>query len=927
MLKLFEVNSIDELAKEGLKSSEFEGWDENNTSNFHYNIVNRTVERKELPRDLLLSYDKNIFIHTKQINEHRNPPVTWKYFQYLSLLFTEIYLDRFFRNPEKLKNDLNNYLEEFNRDLPGINLPPFTEKDLNKLAFWAATGSGKTLLMHVNILQYRYYLNLHKRGDELNRTILLTPNEGLSQQHLEELNLSGMQCMMFDKNKVERDMLTAQYIEVIDIHKIREEMGEKTVAVEAFEGNNLVLVDEGHRGSSGEEWKSRRDRLCEHGFSFEYSATFGQAMKAGKKKNLEDEYAKCILFDYSYKYFYNDGYGKEFSILNLAEDKDEEYRKLYLTACLVAFYQQQRVYMEKKKEFTPYLLERPLWVFVGGTVKAVRREKGRDVSDVIDILLFLADFLKRPEKAKARIEKLLSGITELLDSKDRDIFANRFGYLVKSSEGPEAIYSSILKILFNSDSSGKLHLENLKGSNGELALKIGENSPFGLINVSDGGDLYKLCENFDDIVVQEKPFSGSLFGNINGTSSTLNVLIGSKKFTEGWNSWRVSTMGFMNIGRTEGSEIIQLFGRGVRLKGYEHCLKRTKPGWKKDVPKDIGYVETLNIFGVRADYMHQFKEYLEEEGLPTEEDREEIILPVIKNLGELKLKVIKLPDNLYFKKDGPKPELDLPSGNICKDPITLDWYPRIQARESQSSVNSANSRINEEKFTPRHIAFMNLEEIYFEIQKQKNEESWYNFNLDIGMIETLLHNRDWYKLYIPKKEMEFNSFDNVRRWQEIATALIKKYCKQYYYDRKAEWEEKHLSYQVLTKDDGNFFDEYKVLIDKSKEEIISKLKELNNKIKESKLKDVEWGTFSRIIFHQHLYRPLIYLNENEVKVSPVSLNSGEKKFVLDLRDFYEKNKTFFENKQLYLLRNMSRGRGYGFFQAGNFYPDFIMWIL
>ena len=30
-------------------------------------------------------------------------------------------------------------------------------------------------------------------------------------------------------------------------------MGDKTVAVDAFEGNNLVLVDEGHRGASGGE--------------------------------------------------------------------------------------------------------------------------------------------------------------------------------------------------------------------------------------------------------------------------------------------------------------------------------------------------------------------------------------------------------------------------------------------------------------------------------------------------------------------------------------------------------------------------------------------------------------------------------------------------------------------------------------------------
>jgi len=49
--------------------------------------------------------------------------------------------------------------------------------------------------------------------------------------------------------------------------------------------------------------------------------------------------------------------------------------------------------------------------------------------------------------------------------------------------------------------------------------------------------------------------------------------------------------------------------------------------------------------------------------------------------------------------------------------------------------------------------------------------------------------------------------------------------------------------------------------------------------------------------------------------------------VLDLRKFYEHNPTFFADRELYLLRNMSRGRGIGFFEAGNFYPDFILWLL
>ena len=33
------------------------------------------------------------------------------------------------------------------------------------------------------------------------------------------------------------------------------------------------------------------------------------------------------------------------------------------------------------------------------------------------------------------------------------------------------------------------------------------------------------------------------------------------------------------------------------------------------------------------------------------------------------------------------------------------------------------------------------------------------------------------------------------------------------------------------------------------------------------------------------------------------------------------------DKELYLLRNLSKGRGVGFFEAGNFHPDFILWLL
>jgi len=48
---------------------------------------------------------------------------------------------------------------------------------------------------------------------------------------------------------------------------------------------------------------------------------------------------------------------------------------------------------------------------------------------------------------------------------------------------------------------------------------------------------------------------------------------------------------------------------------------------------------------------------------------------------------------------------------------------------------------------------------------------------------------------------------------------------------------------------------------------------------------------------------------------------------LDLKAFHDDDGGFFKGKELYLLRNLSKGRGVGFFEAGNFHPDFILWLL
>jgi hypothetical protein len=961
ILSLFNVKRFDDLATI-LQDEALEGLDENNIHHFHHALTARFFNLTQLPTELLLEYDQNIVKHTQRINESRirngEKPIVWKYFQYLALLCTEIYLDRYFRDPGGLLTALNEQIEVYNADMAEPDriqpLDPAAEPQpqLNKISFWMATGSGKTLVMHVNILQFLQYHARYGKKHELNRIILLTPNEGLSQQHLREFEASGIDAEIFDKEG--RGVFSGHSVEILEITKLREEMGEKTIAVDAFEENNLVLVDEGHRGtSSGGDgaWMKYRNALCEKGFSFEYSATFGQAVKTNSA--LTDQYAKNILFDYSYKYFYHDGFGKDYQIMNLETDQDRDWMDSYLTACLLSFFQQQRFYREQESAFKPFLIEKPLWIFVGGSVTATLAT--RDASDIVEILQFFVRYVRNREKSIQRIEQILHQGLRTFTGKN--LFTGHFAYLNTRSLQASDIFTETLALIFNAPAGGNLYIENLKGATGEIALRLGiENEPFGVINVGDDTKLIKLCAE-KGMDTGEREFSGSLFHEINKSDSPINILIGSRKFTEGWSSWRVSTMGLMNVGKSEGAQIIQLFGRGVRLKGYNMSLKRSghvKLPEDIKVPKHITVLETLGVFGIHADYMAQFRDFLAEEGLPTNEDRIEFLLPVIKHLGTQPLKTIRLQKTINgvstefgeaFRKIAPVPTVQKPdpandpqSSYLQKNQVVLNWYPKIQSMKSSGpslTANDTETAPNQTHFTAYHTGFFNLEKIYFELEQYKAERGWYNLNIDPDHIADLLTDTSWYSLLIPQEQLAFDSFDRIPLWEEIATALLKKYVERYYTFCKRQWELPHLEYRTLDETDPNFLGVgekpeepyYRILIDRSQEEIIAKLEELKSLIETGRLKDWEFRGIQALSFHKHLYEPLLYASGTTVEISPVPLNEGEMQFIEDLKSFYASDAAFFIEKELYLLRNLSKGKGVGFFEAGNFHPDFILWLL
>ena len=53
--------------------------------------------------------------------------------------------------------ELNTYRIKKSTHAPWHMFDAFKVDEMNKLAFWCATGSGKTLMMHIHLKQYLYY--------------------------------------------------------------------------------------------------------------------------------------------------------------------------------------------------------------------------------------------------------------------------------------------------------------------------------------------------------------------------------------------------------------------------------------------------------------------------------------------------------------------------------------------------------------------------------------------------------------------------------------------------------------------------------------------------------------------------------------------------------------------------------------------------
>ncbi|MYC78810.1 restriction endonuclease subunit R [Candidatus Poribacteria bacterium] len=888
-------------------------------------LISRAEPNSAVERGLR-TYDDNIKRHLSVINDTRPQPIVLRYFQYLALLYTEIFLDWKFNRPAELLRQLNAFVQRRN-DARAPSDPMdthFIDADLEKLAFWMATGAGKTLIMHINYHQF-----LHYSKEALDHIVLITPNEGLSEQHMREMASSDIRSERFsiEGNNSPHAKNAVQVIEITKL--VEEKTGEgESVEVEAFEGKNLILVDEGHKGSGGEVWRKIRDRLGETGFTFEYSATFGQALAAAKNADLVEEYGKAIIFDYSYRYFYDDGYGKNFRVLNVKYDDDTQ-TEILLLGNLLSFYEQRRYFKHHTEAVRTYGLDSPLWAFVGSKVNAVYTENRRPRSDVLNVIRFLHRFAKNEENwATNAIKEILNGNSGLSDDNGTDVFQNRLSYLNRFDETPEQIYVGILNEVFHTETSGALHLQDVRNAQGEIALKTTHSSEnFGLIYIGDTAAFKKLIAN-DDAGIEtdsEDVLTESLFNDINKPDSSINILIGAKKFIEGWDSWRVTAMGLLNIGRQEGSQIIQLFGRGVRLRGKDMSLKRSA-AFEGEHPPHISLLETLNIFAVRANFMAQFRDYLMREGIELDEPIQ-MEIPIISNESFLERRLF-VPKVDPYNEAAKGQCVPLTVNSAAYITHTTQIVEIIGSSSQQGIQGSQSTATLERKIEKEMLELLDWQKVYLELLEYKQEKQFHNLIFDVHSLQTVMDpDQELYGLTVRKEsEVKPTSLEEVTRLEELVITLLRKYIAKFYRIIQKRWSGNRIRLDTLKEDDDNFTD-WRIYIPRDEAHELEP--QIQNLIESGAIYGPNVTDLPNAYNDRHLYQPLLAITNanNSWRTTPSALEESEKLFVEDLRSYVrQQGEVPLAKNEVFLLRNQSRGKGIGFYQNEGFYPDFILWI-
>lgn len=848
--------------------------------------------------DILNRVQKHLKTYNTYLKTNQQQEVTLRYYQILALYFTELYLTN------KEEHDFI-----FSKE---------------SLAYWMATGSGKTIIMHLNILQYIAHCK-NFRDFEI---IMTTPGVNLIDQHERELTpfIEFLNTKYRNTVRLTIDTTSALLNKPNDFFDFPQSKSYR----------RLILVDEAHiglsttgnTGTDGAFMDLRRRLNIENSFLFEYSATFHNINGA-----LEKEYEKSIVYDYNYNLFYKDGYGKDYYFQQVGDDvleksfDDNLHRNLSVINEKIDLWHNIDYSVQKDIFKASQHPDKPLIAFMGNTVnnkdKSAKNEDP-EVSDITNIVNFLAD-LKEADKSN-------------------------------------------YKYLFNEEYTGKLTLTRNPETDDEILLSYGNGGYWGIVNVGNGAKFINDLENEkviknprDKVIVSN--IERYSFKNIDNQNSPINVLIGSRKFAEGWNCFRVSVIGLINLGSSKGNKIIQIFGRGVRIKGLKNNGKRTFLNHNEDYFKlkntkeedKLRKIETLTVFSLKKSYLETFTGAVNKE------------LEIVKKYEiEVNPSIIKLNDNTEVKFEEFRKRIPIfklskvdiaqrrvsllannsfkvkfnQNNNTKQDTvnnfsINLDYRPD----RNEDGVNIKGELVN---FLKDYSVFINLNKLQNIISEFQEDNGLYiNANSKQITINDILIfiNEINYKSSIDTTNIEL--IENIVI--QVTTDFLKKLKnKVNWYINNSNYQYQELLNQSTDKVKGDFIDKYYIL------KTIESTKESRGKttFKKQKEIDEEVTAFENEIdaiaeslkidtIGNHIYNPLLREvrnnvdGEKDLKITPDKLNAGEKKFVQDCANYFKDNKDF-KDYEIYLMRNVETLKSIGIYLNDDsqvFYPDFILWMI
>ncbi|MFN3996059.1 MAG: restriction endonuclease subunit R, partial [bacterium] len=339
----------------------------------------------------------------------------------------------------------------------------------------------------------------------------------------------------------------------------------------------------------------------------------------------------------------------------------------------------------------------------------------------------------------------------------------------------------------------------------------------------------------------------------------------------------------------------------------------------------IKLLETLNVYGIKADYLNKFLEAIRKE----EVEFETIEIPIIPKHKDKW-------ENLYTL--APKESKKFEEEKILKLDIDnrinykIDLLPKVSIylakdrKEEGIETKETKPKGKEHKFSEDIINILDWQRIHQEILEFKIQRKYWNLIFEEDTLKMILLDGK-YIIFSFTEIFEVKNRQDVKLLEDIAILVIKKYIDLFYRKNAKYFETENLRYVKVKQLPLPFISgerhSYVLQINKNKKELINKIKELANDLEKLLREDSE--TLPRIYFDGSLYLPILIQNDKIDKISPVGLVESEKKFIEGLKKYLEKNKNKLKF-EIYLLRNYPFS-GVGFqLKWTNFYPDFIMWI-